>query len=305
MYRKIKLSLVALAVIGGFVSLTALAAGATTRTGTGTGPVCATWQMRGATGAYPAVVFGGAPAGSSVSKGTAKLVKPAEGTDPGVEFATRDIRVTAYHEVLVGADYLLGDGASSSAGAVRMFGYQAKNADTLNASPDWTATASQESGHLVFTIPAGKKLGTLGFAYDASNNTKGSVTISKLTIGEREVPFTRCGPGPIRTTSAPASTSPSPSHPGPIRTTTSPSASASTTASPSTTVSPSASTPATGNPSASTSTSPVPVIVTGGGSSLPVTGVNGHALLAGASGLLLAGTGLFFLARRRKVRYES
>lgn len=157
-------------------------------------PVCATWKMRGATGAYPAVVWGGAPDGSSVSKLSAKLVKPAEGVQPGVEFATKDLEVQAPEgdEILVGVDYATAGNATTAAGAIRLFGYKVKNANTLTDAPDWKAVAESESGHLVLTIPAGQKLGTLGMVYDASNTSNGSVTFSDLKIGTRPVQFTAC-----------------------------------------------------------------------------------------------------------------
>src|SRR5688572_18931619 len=57
--------------------------------------VCGNWEMRGATGAYPDVTFGGPPAGSSVAKHSATLVKPGTGIQPGVEFAAKGLTVAA------------------------------------------------------------------------------------------------------------------------------------------------------------------------------------------------------------------
>jgi LPXTG-motif cell wall-anchored protein len=159
-------------------------------------PVCeATWKMRGATGAYPAVTFGGPPPGSTIGDYFAKLVKPAEGVQPGVEFAAFDLEIQAPadNELLVGVDYATDDGATTAAGAIRLFGYAAQDANTLNDAPTYgPAVAASESGHLVLTIPAGKTLGTLGMVYDASNSSSGSVTFSDLKIGTRPVRFTGC-----------------------------------------------------------------------------------------------------------------
>lgn len=155
-------------------------------------PVCATWTARGATGVYPAIVFGGKPVGTEISASTAKLTKP-EGVSPGVEFASFDLGIgTLAQEAIVRVEYATSDGASTSAGAVRMFAYYDKDADTLNDAPDHVATAQAESGNLLFTVPDGKKIGTLGLVFDASNNTTGVVTFSNLTIGDRPVSFTPC-----------------------------------------------------------------------------------------------------------------
>lgn len=197
----------ALAGLAGLVAagLVGLAAPAASATEIQPEPVCeATWTMRGATGAYPAVVFGGPPEGSAVTKTTAKLVKPDTGVQPGVEFAAfdLDIQAPADNELLVGVDYETSDGATTVAGAIRLFGYEVNNADTLNDAPTYgPAVAGAESGHLVLTIPAGEKLGTLGMVFDASNSSTGAVTFSDLTIGTRPVWFTGC-PEPEPTVTA-------------------------------------------------------------------------------------------------------
>lgn len=200
------------AALAGLVGLVAaglvgLAAPAASATETQPDPVCeATWKMRGATGAYPAVVFGGPPDGSSVTKTTAKLVKPDTGVQPGVEFAAKDLEIQAPagNELLVGVDYETSGGATTAAGAIRMFGYKINDANTLQDAPTYgPAIAGSESGHLVLTIPAGEKLGTLGMVFDASNSSEGSVTFSNLTIGNRPVWFTGCpDPDPTVTPTA-------------------------------------------------------------------------------------------------------
>lgn len=152
-------------------------------------PVCADWQMRGATGEYPNVTFGGAPAGSSVSKDSATLVKPASGVMPGVEFAAKDVGIDGPAAV-ISVDYQLSDGAVPDAGAIRLFYYAAEGADTLTTAPDGMAAADASSGSLV--IAGVSKVGTLGLVYDASNASAGKVTFSNLKVGFRKVDFTGC-----------------------------------------------------------------------------------------------------------------
>lgn len=155
--------------------------------------ICAAWNMRGATGVYPAVSFGGPPPGSFVGKHTATLVKPTVGEQPGVEFASKALGVKAFpvpREVTV--NYAVSADAKTTAGAVRMFGYKAANADTLNDGPDFKDIATANSGVLKFTLPAGATLGTLGLVYDASNDGKGAVTFTNLKVGKALVQFTRC-----------------------------------------------------------------------------------------------------------------
>lgn len=237
-------------------------------------PICeATWKMRGATGAYPDVEFGGPPQGSAVTKTTAKLVKPATGTQPGVEFAAFDLDVVAPagDEILVGVDYATAGGATTTAGAVRLFGYKVKSADTINDAPAYGPdVAGAESGHLVLTVPAGQKLGTLGVVFDASNSSQGSVTFSDLTIDGRPVWFTGC-PEPDPTVTP----TPTPSTPNVTPTAT-------------------ASVP-TGQPSASPSAEPT----------LPITGSTPMWMVL--AGLSAAGAGalLVVLARRRRVTFRS
>jgi LPXTG-motif cell wall-anchored protein len=274
--------------------------------------VCADWKMRGATGAYPAVVFGAAPSGSSVGAFSAELVKPTEGVDPGVEFAAKDLGVGPLgNEVYVYAKYELAGGAAYTSGAIRMFGYSAKDADTVMDAPTWKVDANQETGSLVFALPAGSKLGTLGFAYDASNNTTGSVKISDVKVGDRKVKFAPC----VTATPTPTVTTTSAS-PTPTATVT-PTATATATATPTSTpsrtatVSPSASTSTSASASTSTSASAVPVPTTGdpeGEGSLPLTGPSGPStgILVGLGIMVIgAGAGLIVLTRRRKLLAEG
>lgn len=172
-------------------------------------PICADWQARGATGSYPDVTFGGKPAGTEISASTAKLTKPASGVAPGVEFASFDLGVGPLaQEAIVHVQYATSGGASTSAGAIRMFAYYVKDADTLNDAPDHVDVAQAESGNLLFTVPAGKKIGTLGLVFDASNNTQGAVTFSSMTVGNRPVSFTACPQPSSSSTTSPTPTAP-------------------------------------------------------------------------------------------------
>lgn len=234
-------------------------------------PVCeATWKMRGATGAYPDVTFGGPPPGSTIGDHFAKLVKPAEGVQPGVEFAAFDLEIQAPadNELLVGVDYATDDGATTAAGAIRLFGYAAQDADTLNDAPTYgPAVAASESGHLVLTIPAGKTLGTLGMVYDASNSSSGSVTFSDLKIGTRPVLFTGCPePEPTQTAQPEPTGTPEPG--------------------------------GTATPEPSGTAAPVPT--------LPITG-SSTTLWMVLAGLAALGSGvlLFVLSRRRRVQFRA
>jgi LPXTG-motif cell wall-anchored protein len=168
-------------------------------------PVCeATWKMRG----WDGTAWTGKPSGAWITRTKVKLVKPQaanENVQPGVEFAAfdLDIQAPAETEILVGVKYELGNGATVTSGAVRLFGYKAQNADTESVAPDYgPAVATSETGStLVLTIPAGEKLGTLGLVYDGSNSSKGWVKFRQMTIGQRPVWFTAC-PEPEPTASA-------------------------------------------------------------------------------------------------------
>lgn len=273
----------------------ALPAGATETT---PAPVCGSWLLRGAAGAYPAVVFGESPAGAAVlDASTVKLVKPAAGIDPGVEFAVKDLDVKADAITTVSVHFETADGASTAAGAVRLFGYATKDANTLLDAPTYASPATGTNGALSFDLPAGAKLGTLGLVYDASNSAGGSVTFSDLTIGKRPVSLLKCA-SPSASASASTSASPSAS----TSTSASASASASTSASASASASTSASASAavtvpTTEPTTIPTTLPVPA---GSGSALPVTGPSLGLFVAGGAALVGIGTAALVITWRRR-----
>lgn len=226
-------------------------------------PVCATWGLRSIVQDW----MDPAEGSEVVNSTTVKLTKPEGG---GTEFAAFDVEFTAETETQVMVHYATGNGAATTAGAVRMFGYAEQDANTLTDGPDWVAVAEADEGNLLFTLPAGTELGTLGLVYDASNSAGGHVTFTDMVVGDRPVSFTEC-PDP----------SPSPS------------------------VSPSAS--ATPEPSAS-ATTPAPAGTTvapppAAGPSLPVTGVSLPQVIAGGALLLIVGAVAYLVApalRRRK-----
>jgi LPXTG-motif cell wall-anchored protein len=241
-------------------------------------PVCGTWKARGATGAYPNITFGGKPAGTEISATTAKLTKPADGIDPGVEFAAADLDVVLDKATKVSVNFELSGGASAAAGAIRMFGYTTKGANTITDGPDFKDEASGNSGTLKFTVPAGK-LGTLGLVYDASNNSQGAVTFNNLTIGDRLVKFTPCTPPTTTPTTRPTTTAPT-TTPTTVPTSTPPS-----------------------------STPPVVDPGTGGGDdadspSLPVTGPT-TGIIAAVAVFLIGLGGVAVYASRRKRQFEA
>lgn len=243
-------------------------------------PVCATWIMRGATGAYPNVSFGGAPAGSEVKNYSATLVKPADGVQPGVEFAAFDLDVEATADTTVQVDYALSGEAASTAGAIRLFGYTAKNANTLTTAPQYQESASGAGGTLTFVLPSGAKLGTLGLVYDASNDAKGSVTFSGMKIGDRKVRFTTC-PKPESSSASPAAS----------QTSTSPA-----TTKPAETTKPASSRPVTEVPEETTAPP---------AAGLPITGPGLMILLGIGGAVTAAGLVLVALAHRRKTHFTA
>jgi LPXTG-motif cell wall-anchored protein len=209
MTDKLRTYALAGALLAGLVGVAALAPAASATEEQEPVTTCATFQMRGATGEYPAVVFGDAPAGTSVTKDTAVLKKPT-GVQPGVEFAAFDLDIEATGDITV--EYALADGATPDAGAVRLFFYDEQDANTLTAAPDGQAVATSNSGTL--TIAVDGPIGTLGMVYDASNATTGTVTFSNLKIDGQPVSFLPevCAtPSPSASASATAGPSPSPS----------------------------------------------------------------------------------------------
>ncbi len=170
---------------------------------------CPSWTLRGATGAYPDVTFGGAPTGAKVVGATeVKLVKPADGVQPGVEFATKDAGITLDAAGDITVTYQLADGAKPDAGAVRLFYYDHAGAETLTDAPTGQALADGQSGTL--TIEGVTKVGTLGLVYDASNDSAGTVTFTDLKVGGEPVSFTdaACKPSPSPSSSPTPSKAP-------------------------------------------------------------------------------------------------
>lgn len=158
-------------------------------TETEAGPACGTWTFYQATEAYPTPLNAGA-GNSSTDKDTATLVKPDGDTAvTGVEFSAKDLEIDG--PTVITVDYAMSDGATPAAGAVRLFGYEAQEANTLTAAPTYgPAVANAESGTLTLTVSG--PLGTLGLVYDASNATDGKVEFSNLKVGDLDSKFEAC-----------------------------------------------------------------------------------------------------------------
>lgn len=221
--------------------------------------ICPSWSLRSIVGTQ----WQDPADGSTVSgENTVVLTKPDGG---GTEFAAFDVDHLA-ESADITVQYELGGGASSTAGAVRLFYYATQDADTLSAAPDGVAVADADAGTLTIAGVSGP-VGTLGLVYDASNTAAGAVTFTDLKVGGVKVRFKDvCTPD----------TSPSPS--------------------------PSVSTSASPEPSASASP---PAPGAGGGDeepSLPVTGVSVPLLVSGAVALLAVGGVLFAVTRKRRIR---
>ena len=221
-------------------------------------PVCGDWNIRSIVQEW------GPPAAGSevVSASKVKITKPEGG---GTEFAAFDLNVTVAAATAVSVKYELGDGAATSAGAVRLFGYAEQDANTLTDAPDWSDVAEADEGTLTFELPAGT-LGTLGVVYDASNSAGGHVVFEDMAVGNRPVSFTTCQePTPSPTVTTPAATTP----------------------------------PATAPPTVAPSATAPPVA---GGPSLPVTGVSVWHILGAGAILVALGVMTRLLFRPRRVR---
>lgn len=170
--------------------------------------VCPTWTLRGATGTYPAITFGDAPAGSEIVSATeVKLTKPTEGVMPGVEFATKNsgIDIDASDSADITVEYTLDDDADFVSGAVRLFYYSGNDANTISAPPTKQDDAKAKSGTLKLEGVTGH-VGTLGLTYDGSNSAKGSVTFKNLKVNDTVVLFKDTCTPPV----VPGSPSPNP-----------------------------------------------------------------------------------------------
>lgn len=222
-------------------------------------PVCVEVQLRSAAGEYPEVDFIDTPAGASYTEDTATLIKPTEGILPGTEFVALKVDLEFDSSVSLTVDYDLVDGASSAAGAVRVFYYEEQDADTLFDGPKDKAIADGTSGTL--TIPGIDKVGTFGFTYDGSNLAGGKAVFSNLKIGDMKPVFKAdCAPP----TTAPATTAPSTQAP--------------TTAAPAPTA--------------------VRTTPAGTAAELPVTGSKTLGVLCVAGVLIVGGAGLWWLSTR-------
>jgi LPXTG-motif cell wall-anchored protein len=235
--------------------------------------ICPTWKVRSTI--YPNPLQKAVEGSGILNATTAKLAKK---DNIGTEIYTKDLGVdlgTTPTDITV--EYELGADASYASGAVRLFYYDAADADTLLTAPTKFDHADANKGQLTISGVTGK-IGTLGLVYDPSNSETAlsSVTFSNLKIGDRPVYFRKgkC-PSPSASPSSPETKSPTPAAPG--------------------------------KPS-TTPTTPAAVAGVGGGQSagsLPVTGAS-VPVLGGVAALLLVGGGAaVLLARRRRTRFTA
>lgn len=151
-------------------------------------PICGTWKLRGAVGTYPEISFTDAPEGAAVNSASKVTLAKAEDDDtedaglPGVEFAAYDLEVSLPDGGNLVVFYRASEALATSAGAVRLFAYRDRDADTINEAPDWSAVAEAQEGQLQITLPPGATLGTVGVTYDGSNVVRGTVVFEDMTI---------------------------------------------------------------------------------------------------------------------------
>lgn len=223
MKRKIMLAVatVAAMVAGGILVAAAGTANATATTP----PVCPTWVVRSITGDH--TTWDASPVAGSVivNQHEVKVAKPDAGNG-GTEASTGDAGIDLTDgSITVKYELSTNPTASFAAGAVRLFYYQATNANTLTDAPTAFVAADATSGTLTISGITGH-VGTVGVVYDASNSAGGSVAFSDLTVGDASVWFTKNGcdssPTPEPTTPSPTPTSPepTPTTPAPVPTTT-------------------------------------------------------------------------------------
>lgn len=217
------------------------------------------------------------------------LTKP-DGTT-GTSIETTDLGLAVSAGDVINVVYVLSDGATTDAGAVRMFYYGIPDADTLGAAPT-AFVAADGSGALSLTVAAAGEIGTFGLVYDASNDTAGTVTFSNLTVGKTEVRFQQPDPAPTKPADelncddfatqadAQAVLDADPSDPNRLD-----------------------------EDGDGIACEGLPSGGQGGGDGdddgLPVTGASMPLLLGGAGALGLVGGGLYLLARRRRISFTA
>lgn len=141
------------------------------------------WQLRQI---GPDLVWHDAEASNQVDAHTVVLIKPSGDVGTSAETSNLDLAVETGDVVSV--DVTLTDGASATAGAVRLFVYDHPDADTLTEAPTVFAAATGP-GTLDLVVPFTGTIGTMGLVYDASNPSTGDAVFSDLTVGDVLVSF--------------------------------------------------------------------------------------------------------------------
>lgn len=154
------------------------------------------WQLRDWEGPYPDVDTSPATLSEASceevvltkpdvpSDGTA-LYGPSPDGDIGTSYENTDLGLAVAAGDIIAVEYELSSVDNAAAGAVRMFAYDTADADTLNAAPTFgpaIAPTTGTTGTLTLTFAAAGTVGTFGLAYDASNDTEGTVTFSGLRL---------------------------------------------------------------------------------------------------------------------------
>lgn len=148
-------------------------------------PKCPTWTLRSITSG-PGWNDNPADGSGVVDTNSVKITKPEGG---GTEFSTKDTGIDLNsNKANITVKYELKDGASFAAGAVRLFYYHDKNANTLTAAPTDYVAAEANSGTLTLSDVTGY-IGTVGLVYDASNSAGGNVVFSDLKVGATPLAF--------------------------------------------------------------------------------------------------------------------
>ncbi len=134
------------------------------------------WQLRDAT-----AVGWEDPASQSalVNHLTVDLTKPAGNVGTSYENTNLNLDVKTNDVLRVDVTYL---GADTSAGAIRMFAYDAPDSDTWSVAPTFGPAIADGSATLEITFSADATIGTVGLVYDASNAGVGTVRFQNLRL---------------------------------------------------------------------------------------------------------------------------
>jgi hypothetical protein len=139
------------------------------------------------------ITFEAAPSNSGVqNSSTVVLTKPVDnqnGSVGGTEFIASDLNIDLPVNSNIIVSFSLSGGATTDAGAIRLFYYTTTHPDTLNTAPTkFTAATGGPTGNILITGVTGH-IGAIGLVYDPSNDPGfkssgplGAVTFTSLRI---------------------------------------------------------------------------------------------------------------------------